>query len=183
MTNITPREGTTMGPKARCLLAASAALPLLLGCGGGRHLKAPIRTSLGTLVSVEERRSVETYYTSAATLTAGSGEVLLVLSFEGAGPITFEGKAQHDGPNRLPLADAAGAEFWPAFAGTPTRSGVISGEGWRLDGQLVFPAGATAPAFQGTVTLPEPKLTLVYRVPTSATGLVLVDGDQRYPLD
>jgi hypothetical protein len=172
-----------MGPKGCCLLAGMATLPLLLGCGGGRHLKAPIHTSLGTLTSVVERRSVETYYTSAATLTAGSGEVLFVLSFEGTGAITFEGKAQHDGPNRLPLADAAGTEFWPAFAGTPNGSGVISGEGWRLNGKLVFPAGATAPAFQGTVMLPEPKLTLVYRLPKSATGLVLVDGDQRYPLD
>jgi hypothetical protein len=169
----------TMGAKTRGLLAA---LTLLAGCGG-RHLKAPIHTSLGTLTSVEEKRSVETLHTSPATLTAQSGEVLYVLSFEGAGPITFEGKAQHDGPNRLPIADSTGTEYWPVFAGTPTNSGVISGDGWRLNGKLVFPAGATAPAFQGTVTLPESRLSVVYRVPTSAKGLVLVDGSQRYPLD
>jgi hypothetical protein len=77
-----------MGPTARFALATMV-LPLLLGCGG-HHPKTPIRTSLGTLVSVERKRSIETLRTSQATMTANPSEVLLVLTFDGPSEITEE---------------------------------------------------------------------------------------------
>jgi hypothetical protein len=170
-----------MRPTTRSVLAAMS-LPLLLACDG-RHPKAPIHTSLGTLVAIEQRESIETLYRSRITLTAESAEILYVLTFDSVSAITYEGKIQNDGPSRLLLVDSTGARFSPVFWGTAKSDGVISMESWRFSGKLVFPAGTPAPVFQGTATLSEPRLTLIYRVPRNARGLALLDGDQRYPLD
>lgn len=170
-----------MRPTARSVLAAMSLL-LLLACDG-RHPKAPIHTSLGTLVAIEQQESIETLDRSRTTLTAQPAEILYVLTFDSVSEITYEGKIQNDGPGRLLLVDSAGARFSPAFWGTANGDGVISAESWRLSGQLVFPAGTPAPVFQGTATLSEPRLTLIYRVPRNARGLALLDGDRRLPLD
>lgn len=156
---------------------------LLVSCHKTNSLRvptsngAPIRTSIGNLTSLEKKDSVET---SDKKISPKSDEVLYLLTFEGKSEITYEGKAQQDGPNRILLLDAKGKEYSPESAGTP-KNGTLSDKDWKYNGGMKAVNGKFV--FSGTMTLPEPKIVLVFLIPKDAAKLSLKDGDQKHPID
>ena len=156
---------------------------LLVSCHKTNSLRvptsngAPIRTSIGDLTSLEKKDSVET---SDKKISPKSDEVLYLLTFEGKSEITYEGKAQQDGPNRILLLDAKGKEYSPESAGTP-KNGTLSDKDWKYNGGMKAVNGKFV--FSGTMTLPEPKIVLVFLIPKDAAKLSLKDGDQKHPID
>jgi len=143
-----------------------------------RTPKAPLfKTSIGDLVTVEKRTSVDT---SDKKFEPRADELLYLLNFEGKNELTFEGKPQKDGPNRIILVDSKETKFPPQFAGTPTDSGSISNTDWKYDGGMKGVGGKFV--FFGKLILPTPRIALVYVVPKNASGLRLKDGDENRPL-
>jgi len=149
---------------------------LVVSCG--RHkVSLPVQTSLGQLVAIEQK---DTVATDKGAITPGAGEVLYQLTFEGRNELAYEGKPREDGFARV-LVDSTLNEFEPAFAGTPRADGTISHEKWTWTG-FYTGDGTGRTVFKGSVALPEPKLTLVYKVPRAASGLMLRDGNQLHPV-
>jgi hypothetical protein len=141
-------------------------------------MKGPFcKTSIGDLMSIEKKPSVET---NEKKIEAKGDEALYLLTFEGKNEIAFEGKPEADGPNRIQLADSNGTKFTPEFAGTPTDKGTISNADWKYNGPMKGAGGKWV--FSGKVTLPSSKIVLIYLVPQAATALTLHDGDQTFPL-
>jgi hypothetical protein len=139
---------------------------------------APLfKTSIGDLVTVEKRSSVDT---SDKKFEPQADELLYLLTFEGKNEITFEGKPQEDGPNRILLVDSKGSKFPPQFAGTPTDTATISNTDWKYNGSMKSVGGKFV--FAGKLLLPTPRIALVYLIPKSASELTLKDGDQSYSL-
>lgn len=154
------------------------ALALLL-CISCKKVTLPIKTSLGDLVKIENRDKVTT---NESVVSPKSDEVIYVLSFEGKREFEFEGVE----PSKvftlfdLPLVDSNGKEFVPVFAGSPTKEGTLSNKDMNVNGGMTGRDGKWVST--GRITLPEPKLTLVYVVPKNAS-LTLKDGVQRHPIN
>jgi hypothetical protein len=174
-------------------LISTLLLLLLVSCGGNKMSSlssgpsekrtptsngAPIKTSIGDLARIEKKESLET---SDNKIVPKAEEVLYLLTFEGKSEITYEGKTQQDGPNRILLIDANGKEYASAFAGTPGKDGTLSNKEWRYNGPMKAVNGRFV--FAGTMTLPEPRIALVYLIPKDITGLSLKDGDQKHSID
>ena len=155
-----------------------ATLPLLCASCGEYKPSLPIKTSMGDLVRVEMKASVET---NKDKITPKEEEALYQLSFEGVNEISYDGNVSADGPNRLVLVDAAGKQFSPVYTGTPANDGALSDADWKFNGNLKSVDGKWV--FVGTVTMIEPKFAAIYRVPKGSTGLVLKDGDQRHRIN
>lgn len=92
--------------------------------------------------------------------------------------LSFEGKKELPAPGMLPLVDPAGKESRPVFAGSPTKEGALTRKQWRYNGAMTAQDGKWI--FEGTLLLPEPKVTLVYAVPTDAAGWLLKDGERKH---
>lgn len=161
--------------------STAAAQPIVSSSPGISSERTPttplFKTSIGDLVTVEKRTSVDT---SDKKFEPGADQLLYLLTFEGKNELTFEGKPQEDGPNRILLVDSQGKKFAPQFAGTPTDSGSISNTDWKYDGGMKGVGGKFV--FAGKLVLPTPRIALVYLVPKSASDLTLKDGDQNHPL-
>ena len=164
-----------MTTRIACILGLLAVLSA--ACSGDK-VQLPVATSIGNLVRIEEKPSVTT---SDGVIEATSREVVYVLSFEGKKEFAYEGKTETEGPKSLLLIDSRGNRFSPAFAGTPTPDGIISDKEWLLNGELRGRDGKWV--FIGTLSIPEPRIALVYRVPKSASGLVLQDGQQQHAIE
>lgn len=152
------------------------ALLLLITCTENK-VKLPIATSLGNLVEIEQRDMIQT---NEKQFTPNTKEVLYILMFEGKSEVLYEGKLKEDGPWRA-LIDSKGKEFWPVFAGTPQKDGVISNAEWIMSGTVEVVE--VEPVFKGKATLPAPKLALIYLISKDAAGLTLKDGNQRHPIE
>ncbi|MDA2914610.1 hypothetical protein MYX77_11785, partial [Acidobacteriia bacterium AH_259_A11_L15] len=150
---------------------------LVAACSGNK-VELPITTSIGNLVRIEKKQSVNT---SDGVIEVGSQQVIYLLSFEGEKEFTYEGKDEPEGPKSLLLIDSRGNRFAPAFAGTPTPNGTISNEEWILNGEVRGREGKLV--FVGTLSLPEPRVALVYLVPSNASRLVLKDGQRQHPIE
>jgi hypothetical protein len=143
-----------------------------------RSTKTPLfKTSIGDLVTIEKSTAIET---SDKKFEPKADELLYLLTFEGKKELTFEGKPQEDGPNRILLVDSKGSKFPPQFAGTPADGGSISNTDWKYEGGMKGVGGKFV--FAGKLVLPTPRIALVYLVPKSASDLTLKDGDQNHPL-
>jgi len=126
------------------------------------------------------QKELGTFYYSNEKISTKPEEILYLLTFEGKNEMIYEGNLEHDGPNKFPIIDSQGTRFFPEFAGTAKEDGIVSNKEWSVNGSVDTRSGKYV--FTGKVTLPEPKLTLIYLVPKKASGLVLKDGDQRYPI-
>jgi hypothetical protein len=168
-------------------------LLLLLSCGGNKMSSlssgpgekrtptsngAPIKTSIGDLTGLEKKDSVAT---SEKKIVPKPEEVLYLLTFEGKSEITYEGKTQQDGPNRILLIDAKGKEYVSEFAGTPAKDGTLSDKEWKYNGGMKAVNGRFV--FAGTMTLPEPRIALAYLIPKDVSSLTLKDGNQKHSID
>lgn len=157
------------------LLTVTAAVLVLTSCAGGPKL--PLKTSLGDLIQIEKKTSIQT---SDGNIDAKTDELLYLLSFEGKKELAFEGNAEADGPKAFRLIDSKGTSYVPAFAGTPTGEGVISDKEWKYSGGLTGRDGKWV--FSGTLEFPAPKISLVYKVPKDASGLKLKDGNESHAI-
>ena len=167
-------------------------LLLLVSCGGNKMKSlsegttkrtptsngAPIRTSIGDLARIEKKDSVET---NEEKIVPKAEEVLYLLTFEGKSEITYDGTTQRDGPNRILLIDPTGKEYVSEFAGTPAKDGTLSNKEWRYNGGMTAVNGKFV--FAGTLSLPEPRVALVYLIPKDVSSLSLKDGDQKHSID
>jgi hypothetical protein len=162
--------------KEIALLIAATLLPSV-SCGDGKA-KLPVRTSLGDLVRVEKRDEVTT---DERNFPSGNEEIYYLLSFEGKGQFEYLGSELKNALIFLSLVDSGGREFRPVFMGNPNKDGALSNRDWRYDGSLTAQDGKLV--FVGKLSLPEPRLTLLYSVPRGAAGLALKDGEQKYRID
>lgn len=156
-----------------------SALALLFGVSCARKVTLPIKTSLGDLVKIENR---DTVTTNESVISPKPDELIYVLNFEGKKEFEFEGvdAAKVFTLFDLPLLDSNGKEFVPAFAGSPTKEGTLSNKDMNVNGGMTGREGRWVST--GKITLPEPKLALVYLVPKNAS-LSLKDGEQKYPIN
>ena len=157
------------------LLIFTVAVLALGSCAEGPRL--PVKTSLGDLVRIEKKTSIQT---SDGNIDAKTDELLYLLSFEGKKELAFEGKAEAEGPKTFRLIDSKGTSYGPAFAGTPTAEGVISDKEWKYNGGLTGRDGKWV--FTGALEFPDPKISLVYKVPKDASGLKLKDGNETHAI-
>lgn len=165
--------------KIKIVFTLILTLLLFISCSENK-VKLPIATSLGNLVEIEQKDMVQT---NKKQITSNSKEELYLLIFEGKSEVLYDGKSKEDGPWRV-LIDSKGTQFWPVFAGTPQKDGIISNAEWLMHGtseDLVVVEGKLI--FKGTATLPEPRVALIYLVSKEAIGLTLKDGNQRYPIE
>ena len=154
----------------RAAIGIGCFLILLISCN---KVQLPIETSWGNLVRIEK---VDRLITDEETLSPGTGEVLYLLSLEGKGKIAVQSSEPHGW--MPPLVDSTGKQWFPVFAGSPTREGTLTKKQWVYNGQMTGQDGKLV--FEGTISLPEPKMALVYLVPRSAAGLALKDGERRH---
>lgn len=148
----------------------------LISCAGNK-VKLPIETSLGSLVRVEKKSSVAT---DEQTISSEAGQVLYVLSFEGKNEIRYEG-GKKDPIQTYALVDSNGKETTPLYAATPIEGDKLSNKDWHYDGQLHGTGGGFS--FVGVLRFSQPKVTLVYRLPSDVSGLALKDGERRHSIN
>lgn len=157
-------------------LIAVLILVMLSACGGNK-VRLPIETSLGNLVRIEKKDDVAT---DERTISPEGGKVLYLLSFEGKSEIPYEGEKEMF--QTFTLVDSKGTESTPVFAGSPTNAGTLSNKEWKyIRGQLKAQNGRFV--FVGVLSLPQPRLALVYAVPKDASGLTLKDGERRHAIN
>ena len=152
-------------------------IPLFLIACTGNKVTLPIDTSLGKLVSIDQKDNVAT---DEKSLAAEDGKVLYLLNFEGKNEISYEGGDQNV-LKAFSLIDAKGTEIPPVYSGSPAGAGKLSDKDWKYNGRLQGKDGKFV--FVGTLSIPTGKLTLVYPVPKGASGLSLKDGERKHVIN
>jgi hypothetical protein len=152
----------------RAAIVICVSLVFLVSCS---RTQPPVETSLGKLVRIEK---VNRVVTDERAVSPAAGEVLYLLSFEGKKEIAVPPGLE------LALVDSAGTERLRVYAGSPTREGILTKKQWIYNGSLTGQQGKLV--FTGTISLPEPRVTLVYSVPSGAAGWVLKDGERKHPV-
>jgi hypothetical protein len=151
-----------------------------MSCGTNNKVKLPIDTSVGNLVSIEQKMNVAT---DGENIAIKPGEILYLLTFNGKSEFSLNGPLSKADPQRA-LVDQDGKEYWPVYSGSLREDGVISNKEWNFssgvmtggeDGQLVF--------VDGSMTIPKPEFTLIFCVPQNITKLALRDGDKQFPVN
>ena len=150
----------------RAVIGLCGSLVLLVSCNKGSNVRLPIATSLGNLVRVEK---VERVVTDDKPVSAAPGEVLYLLSFEGKNSISA--------PVNPTLVDEKGNEKLAVFAGSPVRDGTLTKKAWTYNGEAKSVDGKFV--FTGTVSLPEPRIAVVFSLPEGSAGWRLKDGENR----
>jgi len=152
----------------------------IMSCSTDNKIKLPVDTSVGSLVSIEQKENVTT---AGENIVVKPGEVLYLLTFKGKNEFSIKGPMSKSDPKRA-LVDQNGTEYWPVYSGCLREDGVISDEEWKFssghmtggeDGQLVF--------VDGSMTIPKPEFTLIFCVLQNNTKLALRDGDKQFPVN
>jgi hypothetical protein len=157
-------------------------IPLFISCIDIK-VKLPIETSLGNLVTIEQKDMVET---SGGKITPKSEEVLYLLIFEGKSEIPFNVTVQTTDIQRaipfilesireyapLIVDQETYNQYTPVFTGSPDTIGIISPNGWGIDGDV------KNYNWKGKLTMQESRIALVYLIPKTAVKLILKDGEQ-----
>lgn len=152
---------------------------LIMSCNTDTKVKLPVETSVGSLVSVEQKENV---MTDRKDLAINSEEIFYLLTFKGKSEFVLNGPFDKSDPIRV-LVDQDGTEYWPVYYGSMGENGVITGNDWMFsggnltggeDGQLVY--------VDVNLTLPKPEFTLVYSIRKNVKELSLRDGDKQFPV-
>lgn len=170
---------TRLDPRLRAIASFAVATLLLAACAGTVEL--PKGTGLGDLVNLENKDSIPVK--GKEPLKPKDGETLYILNFENIDRVAFHDLTPesrtvlHD----FPLVDSAGKEYRPTAFGATADGGGYTTEGMTYDGNMEA-SGGRFYIRTGSVNVPGRRLTVVYSVPKTASGLALRDGDKRYPV-
>ncbi|OGU75874.1 MAG: hypothetical protein A2V93_01855 [Ignavibacteria bacterium RBG_16_34_14] len=159
---------------------------LFISCNENK-VKLPVKTSLGNLVKIEQKDMVET---SEKKIIPKPEDNLYLLIFEGKNEIPFNVIVQTmDIQKAIPyilksvndltpliINRETRTQYSPVFVGSPDSVGIISQNGWGINGDV------KNYIWKGTLTLHKPKILLVYLIPKTALKLNLKDGEQEYQL-
>lgn len=170
----------------KCLLSGhthrlliALATVMLAACAG--NVELPKGTGLGDLVKLENKDSVSVK--GKEPLKPKDGETFYVLNFENINSVAFRDLTPESKTvlHNFSLVDSAGKEYRPMAFGSTAEDGGYTTEGMTYDGSMEASGGRFF-IRTGSVNVPNGRLTVVYSVPKTASGLSLKDGEKRYPV-